>query len=126
MPLGGTTQIQFEMMRWHAYRCIALFVGLLIALTPAVNAPFATPIALQKGTPECVAYGDCDCCPKAKGEHAICSPTCAYTPLFAATANHGDSVVFTLDGQRWPFGELRLRGHSLSPDPPPPKPGLYQ
>jgi hypothetical protein len=122
MLLGGALRIQLQAMRWCAPRWIALFLALLIALTPAVLAAPSAAAALPMSASGCaVSNDDCPCCHKNQAEHTACPLTCAHTLLFAALRHQSDSDFFAFDGDDWPSGNMRLRGHVFSPDPPPPK-----
>jgi hypothetical protein len=122
MRLGGALTLQFETMRWCAPRWIALFLALLIAVTPAVLAAPSAAAALPMSASGCaVSDDDCQCCHENQAERTACPPICVHTLLFAATAHQSDSGFVAFEGDDWLSGDLLLRGFVLSPDPPPPK-----
>jgi hypothetical protein len=73
---------------------IALFLGLWIALAPALFAAPAAGLTLQMSTVHVGGSNDCDCCSDAKHNRDLCASMCANVLPFATLES--DDLVSTV------------------------------
>jgi hypothetical protein len=108
------------MMVWTPNRIIALFLGLWIALAPALFAAPATGLTLQMSIVHNVGSDDCDCCSDAKPNRDFCASMCANVLPFA-TSESDHLVSITFHDEYALRRELTPSSRAISPDPPPPR-----
>jgi hypothetical protein len=99
---------------------IALFLGLWIALAPALFAAPAAGLTLQMSTVHVGGSNDCDCCSDAKHNRDLCASMCANVLPFA-TLESDDLVSIAFHDDYALRRELIPAGRAISPDPPPPR-----
>jgi hypothetical protein len=108
------------MMVWTLNRIIALFLGLWIALAPALFSAPAAGLTLQMSMVHDVGSDDCDCCSDAKHNRDLCASMCANV-LSLATLESDDLVSIAFHDGYALRRELIPSGRAISPDPPPPR-----
>jgi hypothetical protein len=102
--------------------CIALLLGLVIAIAPAAFAVPATAMTLQMSMSSDDGCADCDCCPKAKADHSVCPLICTNALSYADVPEQLHIVFIAFSVEHRLKVSLALPDHISSPDPPPPKP----
>jgi hypothetical protein len=68
-------------------RMIALFLGLWIALAPALSAA-AVGLTLQMSAVHNVGFDNCDCCSDAQPNRDLCASMCVNVLPFATLESH--------------------------------------
>jgi hypothetical protein len=99
---------------------IALFLGLWIALAPALSTAPAAGLMLQINMVHVVGSGGCDCCSDAKHNRDLCASMCVNVLPFA-TLELDDLVCIVFHDEYALRRELIPAGRAISPDPPPPR-----
>jgi hypothetical protein len=117
---GCVDSIYFVVMDWTATRCIALFLGLWMALAPATSIAPATAMTLQMSMSSDASSGECDCCP-VDASNNICAMACVNVFFFAATPLQSNLVPVVLHDDHSVKRDIVRSGHTLAPDPPPPR-----
>ena len=108
------------MMVWTPNRMIALFLGLWIALVPALVAAPAAGLTLQLSMVQNVGSDDCGCCSDVKPNRDLCASICANVLPFAALQS--DHFVSNASHDDYALNrELTPSSRAISPDPPPPR-----
>ena len=114
-------------MKWTPTRIIALFLGLWVALAPAM---YAVPAAAM--TPQMIMSDDgddsadagsncCDGCPDTAADRAVCALMCLNLVSFTAIADQGKPGRVFFREDHWPGRDQALSGFLSTPDPTPPK-----
>jgi len=103
----------------RAHRCLALLLGLMVAITPAALAVPATAMTLHMAMSGDANSGDC--CPGTNGDHSVCAMICANALSHATMPGQIEPVVLALQDDLWRPGALALPDHPHPPDLPPPK-----
>jgi len=103
----------------RAHRCLALLLGLMVAITPAALAVPATAMTLHMAMSGDANSGDC--CPGTNGDHSVCAMICVNALSPAAMPDQISPVVPAFHDDVWQPGSLALPDHPRAPDPPPPK-----
>ena len=117
-----TAGLLFVMMEWTPNRIITLFLGLWVALAPAVFAVPAAAMTLQMSISDDAGSGCCDGCPDADADCNVCALMCLNLVPFATIAEHGKLGTAVLHDDHWPGRDLALLGRVSTPEPAPPKP----
>jgi hypothetical protein len=111
----------FDMANWTPIRVITLFLALWGAIAPAMFAvPAATMTVQMSASIDCTS-GDCDCCPNSGMGQNPCPTICVGAMSFAVIPNDSDVLSAHSLDENWLDGHPALDGHSIPPEPPPPK-----
>lgn len=108
------------MMALKAYRILALFLGVWIALAPAVFAMPDAAMSLQTSMSDDAGFHICDGCPKDDADQSICSLMCFNATLLVAVLERGTLSPIAREEYR-PARHPALLGRLSTPDPAPPK-----
>ena len=108
------------MMKWTPRRIIAHFLGLWVALAPAVFVVPAAAMTLHMGMSSGSGTGGCDGCPDAGTDGGFCALNCLNAAM-AATTTAGGELSHVSQDERWPVHHLPFADHLATPDPGPPK-----
>jgi hypothetical protein len=109
-------------MDWTSTRIISLFLGLWMALAPAIFVVPATAMTLQMSVFGDANSGDCDCCRDGHANNIICMQACMNAFPFAAAAQYGSLVPMVMHNDHSAERDIVRSGHAFAPDPPPPRP----
>ncbi len=108
------------MMALKANRILALFLGVWIALAPAVFTMPGADMSLQASASDDSGFHICDGCPEDDAERSICSLICFNATLLATVPERGTLSSIAHEGHR-PTRHPALLGRLSTPDPAPPK-----
>ncbi len=108
------------MQAWTSSRFFALFLGIWVALAPAVFAIPAAAMTVQTGMSDDAGPGGYDCCPEGDMERGLCSLMCFNATLLATLLERGTPSPITREEYR-PARHPALLGRLSTPDPAPPK-----
>jgi hypothetical protein len=108
------------MMAWTLNHMLALFLGLWIALAPALVAAPAAGLTSQMSMVHVLASDKCDCCSDAQPNRELCASMCVNVLPFA-TLQFDHLVSITFHDAYALRRELTPSSRTISPDPPPPR-----
>ena len=118
-------------MKWKPTRIIVLFLGLWVALAPAVIAVPTAAMTMQMSMSDegdksndtgDTGSGCCDGCPDADTDRNVCASKCLNIVSLAIIAGLGKLDPAAFHDDQWTARDLILSGRSSAPDPAPPKP----
>jgi hypothetical protein len=108
------------MMIWTPDRFIRLFLGLWLALAPAIFAIPAAAMSFQTNTSDDAGFYECDGCPEDDADRSICALECFNATLLGIMLERGTLTPITCGGCQ-PARHPAMLGRLSTPDPAPPK-----
>jgi hypothetical protein len=108
------------MMALTANRIFALFLGVWVALAPAMFAVPAAAMSAQTSMSDDAGFNECDDCPEGDADRSICTLMCFNATLLATVLERGKLSPIAREEYR-PARHPALLGRLSTPDPAPPK-----